>query len=99
MVSCERESSLDADIVRASVQPNDFSSFLAVHRSIRRICFNGTTAQTYFRRLVLPQLALEQQIDAPLDFLCLPSTSPAHASLSYAEKLRRWSAIVALPDK
>ena len=94
IAACERESSLDADIVRTSVQPNDFSSFLAVHRSIERIFFNGGAAEASFRRHVLPGLAGQV-----LSLACLPSTSPAHAALSYAEKLAAWSAIVATPNK
>ena len=99
IATCERTSSLDADIVRQSVQPNDFSAFLAVHRSIRKICFNGAAAQTYFRRLVLPQLLLPQLAGSEaVELVCLPSTSPAHAAKTYAEKLAAWSAALALPN-
>jgi len=91
---CERASSLDADIVGASVRPNDFSAYFAVHRSIERVFFNGAAAETSFRRLVLPGLA-----NPSLSFVRLPSTSPAHAARSYAEKLAAWSAIVATPNK
>ena len=94
IATCERESSLDADIVPATVQPNDFSAFLAVHRSIRTICFNGAAAQTYFRRLVLPRQSGLDGIQLHL----LPSTSPAHAAKNYGEKLAAWAAIVALPN-
>ena len=93
IAACERPSSLDADIVAASVQPNDFSVFFAVHRSIERVFFNGAAAQASFRRQVLPRLD-----DCQLSLHCLPSTSPAHAACSYAEKLAAWSAIVALPN-
>lgn len=98
IAACERASSLDADIVTASVRPNDFSAFFAVHRSIERVFFNGAAAETSFRRLVLPQLlpGLDRR---SLSFVRLPSTSPAHAARSYAEKLAAWSAIVAAPDK
>lgn len=99
IATCERESSLDADIVPATVRPNDFSAFLAVHRSIRTICFNGAAAQTYFRRLVLPQLLLPQLAGSEaVELVCLPSTSPAHAAKTYAEKLAVWSAALALPN-
>lgn len=94
IAACERESSLDADIVGATVLPNDFSAFLAVHRSIERIFFNGGAAEASFRRLVLPGLVGPER-----QLLRLPSTSPAHAGMRYAEKLAAWSAIVALPDK
>jgi len=51
------------------------------------ICFNGGTAEATFRRRILPFLDLGQQ---PLTFHRLPSTSPANAGCSYAEKLARW---------
>ena len=94
IAACERESSLDTDIVSASVKPNDFSAFFAVHRSIERVFFNGGAAAASFRRHVLPALG-----DAALPLVRLPSTSPAHAARSYGEKLAAWSAIVATPNK
>ncbi|AXS81120.1 DNA-deoxyinosine glycosylase [Dechloromonas sp. HYN0024] len=88
----ERAGSLDADIVKASVRVNDFPAFFAVHRHIQRIYFNGAAAEAAFRRHVLPGLP-----DARWQLIRLPSTSPAHAACSYAEKLAAWSAIVAPP--
>lgn len=87
MAGCERRGSLDADIVAGSVRANDFAAFLAVHREIRRIFFNGAAAEQAFRRHVLgqpgvPRLALQR----------LPSTSPAHAGMKVAEKLAAWRA-------
>jgi hypoxanthine-DNA glycosylase len=94
IATCEREGSLDADIIPQSVQLNDFSGFLAVHRSIQRICFNGAAAERYFRRLVLPAMADLGGIE----LVCLPSTSPAHAAKTYDEKLATWTAALALPN-
>lgn len=94
IAACERPGSLDADIVGASVRVNDFSSFFAVHRGIDRVFFNGAAAQASFRRHVLPGLA-----GADLQLVCLPSTSPAHAACTYADKLAAWSVIVSPPDK
>lgn len=94
MAACERPGSLDADIVGASVQANDFPAFFAAHPGIRRVFFNGGTAEASFRRLVLPALAGHD-----LAFARLPSTSPAHATLGYPEKLAAWSVIVAPPNK
>lgn len=91
--ACQRPGSLDADIVAASVRANDFAAFLAVHRSIERVFFNGGAAEQAFRRHVLPGLPAGSPV-----MHRLPSTSPAHASLSYADKLAAWSAIVAPPD-
>ena len=90
----ERPGSLDADIVKASVSINDFSAFFAVHRKIDRIFFNGAAAEAAFRRHVLPGLQRSS-----LQLIRLPSTSPAHAACSYAEKLAAWSAIVAPVNK
>ncbi len=83
----EREGSLDSSIVRASVVVNDFGSFLAQHRDVRLICFNGNTAAGLFKRKVLPGLAPEW---AALEQRALPSTSPAYASLRFEQKLAHW---------
>lgn len=85
--AAHRPGSLDASIARASVVANDFENFLDAHRSLKLICFNGAKAELLYRRLVLPRLPA----DPPLRHETLPSTSPAHASMPYAEKLRRWS--------
>ena len=94
LAACERDGSLDADIVGDSVRVNDFSAFFAVHRDIREVFFNGAAAEWLFRRQVLSSLP-----GPALRLVRLPSTSPAHASLSYAAKLAAWSAIAALPNK
>lgn len=93
IAACERAGSLDADIVGHSVAANDFGAFFAVHRNIAHVFFNGAAAETGFRRHVLPGLP-----DLPLRLCRLPSTSPAHAARSYADKLAAWSAILALPN-
>ncbi|MDP5240570.1 DNA-deoxyinosine glycosylase [Uliginosibacterium sp. 31-16] len=85
--SCVRPGSLDADIDATSVLINDFTDFFAAHPQIRRVCFNGGTAESLFRRHVRPPLA-----SGPVDFLRLPSTSPAHAGMRPAEKLAAWKA-------
>jgi len=90
IAACERSGSLDADIVGASVQANDFAGFLAAYPAIRRVYFNGAAAEANFRRHVLPKLT-----GCDLLLTRLPSTSPAHAARGYAEKLAAWSVIVA----
>ena len=84
----ERAGSLDSAIVRESCVINDFAGFFTRHRGIRRVCFNGGKAAELYRRLVVPTLPADI---AALDARVLPSTSPAHASLSFAAKLERWS--------
>jgi len=89
IAACEREGSLDADIVGQSVRANDFPDFFAAHPDLERVFFNGAAAEMAFRRHVLPTLA-----GRPLQLQRLPSTSPAHAALGYAEKLAAWSVII-----
>jgi hypoxanthine-DNA glycosylase len=88
--SCVREGSLDAAIETASVVPNDIVTFLKSHRSIRRIGFNGATAAKLFRRHIQPLLGSDVN---HIEYLALPSTSPAHAGMPYSEKLRAWRII------
>jgi double-stranded uracil-DNA glycosylase len=88
--SCIRESSLDSAIDASSVLPNDFAAFFAEHPQIRRICFNGAKAETLFMKHVRPRLPANPDVQ----YLRLPSTSPANASLTLPEKVRAWQAIV-----
>jgi TDG/mug DNA glycosylase family protein len=88
--SCIRPSSMDSAIDAASAVPNDFTTFLAEHPHIRRICFNGATAEALFTKHVRPRLAADQE----LRFVRLPSTSPANASVPLPEKIRAWQAII-----
>jgi double-stranded uracil-DNA glycosylase len=84
---CTRETSLDSDIDESSIVPNDFGSFLSIHRKIRLIGLNGTTAARLYDRHVVPTLRPEH---AAIPRVLLPSTSPAHARLSVAQKSRIW---------
>lgn len=88
MASCVREGSLDSDIDEASIVPNDFPAFFDAHAQIGHVFFNGARAEACFRRYVSPQLS-----DRGLKFTRLPSTSPAHASLSLTQKVKAWRAI------
>jgi TDG/mug DNA glycosylase family protein len=87
--SCTRASSLDSAIVGSSIVPNDLPAFLAAHPQVRRVCFNGAKAEALYTRYVRPHLA---QVPA-IEYLRLPSTSPANASVPRADKLRAWQAI------
>lgn len=87
LAACRRSGSLDSAIVAESIEANDFAGFLAAHPAIRRIAFNGSTAETLFRRHALPQLAAPAR---QIERIRLPSTSPAHAGLRYEDKLAEW---------
>lgn len=87
--SCTRVGSLDAKIDADSITVNDFPAFFAKHDRIRAVFFNGTKAESAYRRYVLPTVDT-----VPFSYLRLPSTSPAHASLSYEQKLQAWRAVL-----
>lgn len=88
LAHCVRPGSLDADI-RDEV-PNDLPGFLAEHAGVHTIAFNGQKAATAFEKHVAPAIP-ERLPDLWLERL--PSTSPAHASLSRADKLERWRVV------
>jgi len=88
--SCRRPGSLDQHIESDSMVANDFSTFLKALSQIKHIFFNGGKAEQVFKRYVLPTLTHEQQ---NIIFQGLPSTSPAHASISFEEKLSHWQQV------
>jgi hypoxanthine-DNA glycosylase len=93
LLYCERPaSSLDADIRSDTEVPNDFKKRLADNPGIRAIGFNGKKSEQVFRKHVLPKIS-DAQIQK-IDLICLPSTSPANASLTYGQKLSRWRVIL-----
>jgi hypoxanthine-DNA glycosylase len=89
--SCRRPaSSLDSSIERDTEVANDLAGFLAEHRSIAAVFFNGAKAEEAWRRHVEPSLA--ELAPAPR-YARLPSTSPAYAGLSREGKLAQWRAV------
>ncbi len=81
---CRRSGSADAKIEPKSLVANEFSQLFADHPSIARVCFNGSAAQKLFTRLVA--------VDASVDYLLLPSSSPARA-MPGGRKLQAWRVI------
>ena len=87
---CVRPGSLDSAIKLETVVANDFESFFNTHQEIRAIFFNGRKAEELYRRLIQPNLSPEfQQIEQYL----LPSTSPANAAMSRAQKCASWKKV------
>ncbi len=78
--SCERAGSLDAAI-RDAV-PNPLAALEESAPALRRICFNGRMAARRIREV--EALGFEAVV--------LPSTSPAHAGMTFEAKLARWRA-------
>ncbi len=89
--SSVRPGSLDADIRMDTARPNDFAGFFARHPGVRRVGLNGRKAEDMYRRLVLPELDTASQ-----ELVSLPSTSPAHAAMTFDKKLEIWRSMLAL---
>ena len=66
-----------------------FAAFFQSHTAILEVFFNGATAQATYYKHVLPGLPA-----LPLYYTRLPSTSPAHAALSFGQKLDAWKCIL-----
>ncbi|ADG14942.1 DNA-deoxyinosine glycosylase [Paraburkholderia atlantica] len=80
--ACHRQGSLDSAIRHA--QPNDFESLREHAPMLNKVCFNGKTAGRF-----APVIGA-----AGYRTLVLPSSSPAHATLSFDQKLAVWREIV-----
>lgn len=87
---CVREGSLDSDIARDSEQANDLPGFFRAHPHLRYVFFNGSKAQQVFRKYLESEVTREFP---DLVLSRLPSTSPAHAGMSLAEKMRAWRVV------
>jgi TDG/mug DNA glycosylase family protein len=91
--TCERSGSIDSKIIAASQTTNDFSTFFQTHQRIRYIYFNGIKAEYAFKRLILPTTSYPTH-----SLTRLPSTSPAHATMTYSQKLAAWQVIIDTPE-
>lgn len=90
LAAATRPGSLDSSIVHAGALANDFARFFRRHPHVRRVFFNGRKAEELYRRFVLPMLGPEF---AAIRYECLPSSSPAHAGMTFAKKLDTWRRI------
>lgn len=86
LAAATRSGSLDAAIEQDAI-PNNFRAFFHVHSRVRLVAFNGGTAAKLYEKHVLPTLTDTQRA---IPRHTLPSTSGAHASLSFDKKVARW---------
>jgi hypoxanthine-DNA glycosylase len=89
---CDRPGSLDSAIARETMEANDFRHLFATRPAISRVFFNGAKAEQVYLRLVVPTLT------SPIACSRLPSTSPAHAAMSYTSKLEAWRVVLDVPS-
>ncbi len=85
--SCHRSGSLDSAIQMDTIITNDFNNFFSTHRQIQKVCFNGAKAETIFSKTVIA--TIKEQF-SHLNYVRLPSTSPAHASITLQDKIKIW---------
>ncbi len=80
--TCERMGSLDSAIRKPAA--NDFARLRQLCPKLESVGFNGQTSGKF-----APQFAA-----AGYRTLVLPSTSPAHASLSFGQKIEQWKRLL-----
>jgi hypoxanthine-DNA glycosylase len=84
--ACEREGSLDSSIRNPAA--NDFARLRALCPRLEVVGFNGQAAGKF-----APQFAA-----AGYRTIVLPSTSPAHAALTFDRKLESWRRLALIPS-
>jgi hypoxanthine-DNA glycosylase len=87
--AAERRASLDSEIIREL--PNAIHDLLDANPGIATVAFNGGTARRLYDRHFKRRPGLL--------YLPLPSTSPAHARLGFAEKLALWQPLRAALER
>jgi hypoxanthine-DNA glycosylase len=83
--ACYRPGSLDQHIDEKTAEANDFGTLFSTHPNLDRICFNGQKSAVIFKKRV--------RVDTDgtnFELVSLPSTSPAHASMSPEMKQSLW---------
>lgn len=81
--SCEGKGSLDSNIVNE--KPNDFEAFFKKYPHIKHIFFTGKKAAEFYKKYV--------GFDKEKTYITLPSTSPANARMTLAEKIEQWKVL------
>lgn len=82
LAACEREGSLDSAIRKSAA--NDFGRLRELCPLLETVGFNGQASGKF-----APQFAAKGYRT-----LVLPSTSPAHASLTFEQKLAAWKQLI-----
>lgn len=78
---CSRQGSLDINI--RDVVANDFEALFLLYPNIKRLLFNGQKAFQLFKRF-------HKNLLDRYEFVVLPSTSPANASIPLIKRKQLW---------
>lgn len=89
IMKCEREGSSDSNIKNAAA--NDLAWLFKNYPNIESVCFNGRTAQNFYKR----NIAKTVHSYTNMSFYTLPSTSPAYR-IRFEQKLTQWELIAKL---
>lgn len=89
LASCKRQGSLDSNIIKSTEIPNNINDLVKRHPELRTIACNGRTAETLFNRHIQPTLS-----NSELRVACVPSSSPAMASLNLRAKYQLWRKVL-----
>ena len=85
--SCQRKGSSDSAIDLRTATINDIPEFLKRHPTVRMIGLNGEKAfkafKSRFAALESPRLVI----------VPLPASSPAHAAMTFLEKVAKWEVL------
>ncbi|GAB6070181.1 DNA-deoxyinosine glycosylase [Thiomicrorhabdus hydrogeniphila] len=84
LASCDRPGSLDSAIKQPVA--NDFEQLFNRFPNIKTVVFNGQKAQQLFKQHVLKK----QNLPADIQYIVLPSTSPANAAMKFKDKQLFW---------
>ncbi len=94
LADCIRPGSLDSRIEKNSEIANNLNEFLVQNSNIRLIAFNGRVANQIFNRH-----CSDVSINFPkIRFVLLPSSSPAHATMTKEQKLLVWRNNITKPN-
>lgn len=83
VASAHRPGSLDSAM--RGIEANPLADLVRTLPDLRGVAFNGATSAKVGRKALA-------QVEG-LTLIDLPSSSPAHASMSYAEKAARWAVL------
>lgn len=81
-----RKGSLDSAI--EDEEPNDLDSFIARHKNLKIIGFNGAKSQALFDKY------FDRQSD--LKYISLPSTSPANTGIDFDNICKQWRQLLTI---
>jgi hypoxanthine-DNA glycosylase len=87
IASCQRQGSLDSAIQSQNLILNPILSLLERQPHCQLILCNGQKAGQLFKRYVAASLTGRF---SSIQWSVMPSTSPAYASLSFADKYQAW---------